>query len=508
MERLVKQLVRNQSGQSVLIIVLILIVLGGLIMGPLLGFMGTGLKAGQTHEEMTLGLYAADAGIEDALWQMQYDEDFELPEEDPLEWQLPKAIDDRTVDVSVSNEGEGRYKIASVATSDDGSTTTIESYVEMMFTGGFPVFEYALVSLDGDIDLGGNSEVGSDEGLDGNIHANGNIVLSGNADIYGDASATGTISTSGNAEVHGDETPSADPLAGPEVDGLVDAGRADAENITCAVCGGYSYTGQNYQPPKGTHEDAVNAKNKMTVSGNGDWIFEDTVCAGVETDSNLVIQGNANVVFEGRVRVGGDLQIQGNGMVRFEGTVCVGGELKSEGNKQVTFDAAVHVEGDVKLTGNKDVPFGGTLYVGGDLKISGNKAVGLGGTVYVCGDIIMSGNSDEFVGNQTVIAEGNIQLTGNSDFNEDAEEIPFVISLDGDVTLTGNSDVAAVVYALNGDITLTGNSSLYGSAVGLSVTGGGNNDVLYPMDLRDREDLPGHGESEGSTLTIVSWQVS
>ena len=71
MERLMKQLVRNQSGQSALIMVLILLVLGVLILGPLLGFMGTGLKAGQTHEELTEELYAADAGVEDAFWNIQ-----------------------------------------------------------------------------------------------------------------------------------------------------------------------------------------------------------------------------------------------------------------------------------------------------------------------------------------------------------------------------------------------------------------------------------------------------
>jgi len=65
-------LIKNESGQGALAIVLILVILGALILGPLLAFMGTGLKAGQMHEERTKELYAAESGIEDALWILIY----------------------------------------------------------------------------------------------------------------------------------------------------------------------------------------------------------------------------------------------------------------------------------------------------------------------------------------------------------------------------------------------------------------------------------------------------
>jgi hypothetical protein len=67
MKKVIGKLATNQSGQSALAIVLILLLLCGLVIGPLLAFMGTGLKAGQMHEEKTEGYYAADAGIEDAM---------------------------------------------------------------------------------------------------------------------------------------------------------------------------------------------------------------------------------------------------------------------------------------------------------------------------------------------------------------------------------------------------------------------------------------------------------
>ncbi len=64
---------REEAGQA-FILVLILLLVGGLIIAPLLAFMGTGLQSGQVFEQKTSELYAADAGIEDGIWQVQFDE--------------------------------------------------------------------------------------------------------------------------------------------------------------------------------------------------------------------------------------------------------------------------------------------------------------------------------------------------------------------------------------------------------------------------------------------------
>ena len=71
------KLMRNEKGQA-LPIVLVLLLLGGLITAPLLGYMGTGLIAGRVHEDRMEELYAADAGVEDALWRIIND-DASLP---------------------------------------------------------------------------------------------------------------------------------------------------------------------------------------------------------------------------------------------------------------------------------------------------------------------------------------------------------------------------------------------------------------------------------------------
>lgn len=73
LKSLVKRAGRQEKGQA-FILVLILLLVGGLIIAPLLAFMGTGLKSGQVFERKTNELYAADSGIEDGIWQIKYDE--------------------------------------------------------------------------------------------------------------------------------------------------------------------------------------------------------------------------------------------------------------------------------------------------------------------------------------------------------------------------------------------------------------------------------------------------
>jgi hypothetical protein len=104
----------DETGQA-LILVLILLVVGALIITPLLANIGTGVQAGELHEEKAIELYAADAGIEDALWQIDnenlsdlfalhtpsYDEyDFVT---DDWTYLLPEQVNGRSVNVTIKN---------------------------------------------------------------------------------------------------------------------------------------------------------------------------------------------------------------------------------------------------------------------------------------------------------------------------------------------------------------------------------------------------------------------
>src|SRR4030042_5139 len=62
----------EESGQ-VLILVLVFFLLGSLTIMPTLAHMSTALKSGVSYENKTKEYYAADAGIEDGIWQIKYD---------------------------------------------------------------------------------------------------------------------------------------------------------------------------------------------------------------------------------------------------------------------------------------------------------------------------------------------------------------------------------------------------------------------------------------------------
>jgi len=104
---------KNESGQGALAMVLILLMLGAIILTPLLVFMSTGLKAGQVYESKMQEFYAADAGIEDGLWQIEYghlDEKFTSPLDYDLydyytnyNYTLVDEVNDRDVYINITN---------------------------------------------------------------------------------------------------------------------------------------------------------------------------------------------------------------------------------------------------------------------------------------------------------------------------------------------------------------------------------------------------------------------
>jgi hypothetical protein len=98
----VKRLIRGERGQA-LILVLILLLVGGLVIAPLLDFMGTGLKVGKgVYENKMYETYAADAGVEHALSLLKYDDLVDLfPDYDEYDYstQWDYNLDDGVVGV-------------------------------------------------------------------------------------------------------------------------------------------------------------------------------------------------------------------------------------------------------------------------------------------------------------------------------------------------------------------------------------------------------------------------
>ncbi len=186
MKKILNKLIKGERGQA-LILVLILLLVGGLIIAPLLGYMSTGLIVGkEVYEKRMAELYAADAGVEDALHKIITKNELLklLPGSPSGNWtyNLANKINDRPVyPIIITYIDEKTYKINSTATSDSGDNTTIESYINILF---FTNFMNNAITAVGDVTLKPNTDV------TGNITYNGSL-----DDQTPPGSYNGTIST-------------------------------------------------------------------------------------------------------------------------------------------------------------------------------------------------------------------------------------------------------------------------------------------------------------------------
>jgi len=476
-----KKLVVNESGMT-LPLALVLLAIGTLLVVPIVSLMTTSLNSTRQIDRLTKEYYSADAGIEMALWHIQYDPAFTLPPEGEPAWTSDFDLNGRTIDISISKQAGEPYKITSTATSDDGKDTTIDCYIQLAGDTGGDVWDYALVSLGGDITLSGNAETNPlPRVLGGDCYSNGDITLNGNASINGDANAVGDITIHGsNAKIEGEPTEGADPLVEPIVDTNFYKNEA---LLGCQVmCGDYTHT-------------------SLTVSSN------QTYPSRVHVQNNLSIESICTVVFNNTVCVDGDLKISGITNVTFNGPVNVAGKIEISSLAQVAFNDTVCTQGNLTLASSKNVTFGSSIYIGGDLIVSNNINVILAGTVYIIGGINVTANAN-FIGAEYIFAEtGDLKLSGNAKL--DSEDLPFFMAIHGDVNLSGNSTTSAIIYAPEGSISISGNGDVYGCAVGESVTAVGNADIIYATEIRDRDDLPGRGGegAEESGLQIQTYII-
>ena len=108
-QKMFKKLAAGEKGQT-LIIVMILMLVSALVIAPMLSHVSSGLKTGkEVYEERMKLFYAADAGVEDALWYLQYeDRMLQLDsdwEPDDIDWttnyDLTDEVNDDDVNVTI-----------------------------------------------------------------------------------------------------------------------------------------------------------------------------------------------------------------------------------------------------------------------------------------------------------------------------------------------------------------------------------------------------------------------
>lgn len=155
----------NKKGY-VLVLAIIITAIGAVMIGALLSYLGTSMTLANRGEERAVTYYAADAGVEEALWNVLYNGSFSAPYEDQLQ------INGNTVAVNVIEApqiGEDVYKITSTATGNDGGRTTIESYV-FPTTFDLSMFGDYGITSNGTIDIEPGSIINGDV-----LYVNGSV---------------------------------------------------------------------------------------------------------------------------------------------------------------------------------------------------------------------------------------------------------------------------------------------------------------------------------------------
>ena len=290
MKTIVKRIMRDEKGKA-LVLALVLLVVGGLILTPLLGLMTTGLVAGQVYEKKTEELYAADAGVEYAIWQLAQGGD----PDDVLEL----TLNGKDVTVEIEELPHDCYELAiyeitSTATSAEGSSTTVTAqvtnitlYMDELFldANAGTVYWPNNLYVEGDVELSAQVHIVGD------FKAGGNVILNQGSLIGGIVCVGGDLTMNNNATIHAS---------------VYVAGDLTLNNLALI-------------------ESDLNVGGTVTVSGSAN------VNGGIHAEEDVTVEGQAaliggNVCANGNVSVGGQ-----NALI--DGDVHAGGTITAEPGK-------------------------------------------------------------------------------------------------------------------------------------------------------------------------------
>lgn len=279
----------RQKGQALPLAIMAL-ALGTLVITPFLGHASSSLTGSRLYEQGITELYSCDSGIEYAIWSLQNGE-LEVPEGEAET--LPEfTINNKMVDVSVENLGLDIYLVTATATSEDGHSTTIESYVRS--GGGWSTDGDIGEDTEGDVYIDGDANIGGNVEVDGSVYATGDVTLGNNAEVTGDVVAEGEIELSNNAYIGGDVSSGGDLT----LNNNSEIGSIEVGGDVCA--GGTIYLANN------------------TV-----------IYGSVYTTGNIDMSGNA--IIKGDVYIGNDIAtiiIDNN--ARIEGNIYITGSVTSK----------------------------------------------------------------------------------------------------------------------------------------------------------------------------------
>lgn len=284
MKTRIRIMAEGQSGK-ILVMALVLLVVGGLLLTPLLGLMSTGLIAGQVYERKAAQLYAADAGVQDGIWKILNAEKAGLPGspcgDEPWDYayDMPEAVNENHVHVSMEYLGDGNHRIRSTATDEHGQTT-VDSYITATLKvkdgeGWYDVLPGGTTYDGGNIEEGARIYVDGDLTMDDNIENPGTIVY-----VKGDLTMDGNIEDGAIVYVEGDL--------------YLGGGIAEDSSIVCV--GGDAWVPKVEDGAQLYVQGNLTVYTKEGLRGSGNIEDDDTVvCVGGQVVVEGEIEGNPTI---------------------------------------------------------------------------------------------------------------------------------------------------------------------------------------------------------------------
>jgi predicted acyltransferase (DUF342 family) len=275
-------MIHSEKGQAMPLAILVMAI-GTLVISPFLSHAGSSLIGSRIYEQGITELYSCDSGIEYAIWSLQSG-GLEVAEGNTEI--LPEfSINNRTVQVSVENQGSQIYLVTATATSEDGHSTTIESYVRS--GGGWSNDGDISEDTEGDIYVDGDVNTDGNVTVDGSIYATGNVDLGNNAQVTGDIVAGGNLELSNTAYIGGDVSASGDLI----LNNNSEIGSLEVGGNVCAA-------GDIHLENNTTIYGSVYTTGNIAMSGNA--IIKDDVHSGddiaiIIIDNNARIEGNVYI---------------------------------------------------------------------------------------------------------------------------------------------------------------------------------------------------------------------
>lgn len=375
----------TKTSKGNILITFIMIVSLAVTVFSFLYFITVKLKESGNQVNEMKAFYAADAGINKAIWYLSTATGSGGK---GLTWRVSstyEAFDDTGFYISVQNTASSSEVMIMSTGESNGVRKTIYQTVSV---GGFPVaFEYAMYTSSA-LSLSGNAEIFGD------VYVNGNTAFSGNGNV-----SDGMIYHAAGANVsgHGTWTDGGTPTPVPPFPTLDTSYYTGEIAVASGVtAGNITYSNNTYNLSGGT----VYVKGNVTISGN------------------TTFTGPGTIVATGTFNMSGNTYTSG-GTVNF----ISGGAIGLSGNTYTT-GAVFYSNTSVAVSGNTRVQVGGMLSAG-TTSLSGNTNIS--GLLYSNGIISMSGNP---IITGTVVsgsASGVSGLSGNARIVYDDSVFPSIL---------------------------------------------------------------------------------